>query len=316
MQTSPKILLIDETHKILSDKLARKGYLIDIFPQYTYEDVLENICKYDCIIVRSKVQIDKNIIDRALNLKCIARTGAGMDAIDIEYAKSKNIICLNSPEGNRDAVGEHTLGLLLALFNKINFADRDVREGLWQREENRGLEIKGKTIGIIGYGNMGRAFAQRLQGFECEIIAYDKYKKGFSDSFVKEVSLKELFEQTDILSLHVPLTDETNRMVNTDFINSFSKPFYILNTSRGKVVCLHDLIEAMQHGKIKGCGLDVLEIENYNQQIHIDDKQKQDIEQLYQMKNTVFTPHVAGWTVESYYKLADYLADKIISVLG
>ena len=239
-----------------------------------------------------------------------------MDAIDVDYAESKNIRCLNSPEGNRDAVGEHTLGLLLTLFNKINFADREVRSGLWQREANRGVEVKGKTVGIIGYGNMGHAFAQRLAGFECKVIAYDKYKHGFSDSFAEEVTSAELFKQTDILSLHVPLTDETNRMVNSDFIKHFSKPVYLLNTSRGKVVCLHDLIEAMQSGKVRGCGLDVLEIENYNQQIQIDENQKRDIQILYSMKNTVLTPHIAGWTTESYYKLADFLADKIIEVLG
>ena len=266
--------------------------------------------------MRSKVKIDKTIIDCANNLKCIARSGAGMDAIDVQYAESKNIKCLNSPEGNRDAVGEHTLGLLLTLFNKINFADKEVRQGLWQREENRGTEIKGKTVGIIGYGNMGHSFAQRLSGFECRVIAYDKYKHGFADSFAQEVTLEELFSQTDILSLHVPLTNETNKMVNTQFINSFSKPFYLLNTSRGQVVSVHDLVIAMQDGKIKGCGLDVMETENYNQQINIDNSLKEDIETLYNMQNTIFTPHVAGWTKESYFKLADYLADKIISVLG
>ena len=201
---------------------------MDFFPQYTYTDVLNNISKYDCVVVRSKVKIDKAIIDKATNLKCFARSGAGMDAIDVEYAESKNIKCLNSPEGNRDAVGEHTLGLLLSLFNKINFADRDVRSGLWQREENRGLEIKGKVVGIIGYGNMGHAFAQRLLGFDCEVIAYDKYKKGYSDLFAKEVTREELFQKTDILSLHIPLTDETNKMVNTEFIDSFKKNIYIL----------------------------------------------------------------------------------------
>lgn len=289
---------------------------MDFFPQYTYTDVLDNISKYDCLVVRSKVKIDKAIIDKATNLKCIARSGAGMDAIDVEYAESKNIKCLNSPEGNRDAVGEHTLGLLLSLFNKINFADRDVRSGLWQREENRGLEIKGKVVGIIGYGNMGHAFAQRLLGFECEVIAYDKYKKGYSDLFAKEATLEELFERSDILSLHVPLTQETNKMVNKQFLDSFKKNIYLLNTSRGKVVSIHDLLLSMKEGKVKGCGLDVQEIENYNQQIDLNEELRKDISELYQMRSTVFTPHVAGWTVESYYKLADYLADKIISVLG
>lgn len=316
MKNNKTVLLIDATHSVLPTKLEKQGYQIDFFPQYTYEDVKQNIHKYDCIVVRSKVKIDKAIIDNAVRLKCIARSGAGMDAIDVDYANSKNIKCLNSPEGNRDAVGEHTLGLLLSLFNKINFADRDVRQGLWQREENRGLEIKGKTVGIIGYGNMGHAFAQRLSGFECKVIAYDKYKTSYSDKFATQCSLEELFSQTDILSLHVPLTGETNNMINADFIGKFSHPFYLLNTSRGKVVSLHDLVRAMQEKKILGCGLDVLEIENFNQQINITPSQKQDMEQLYNMKNTVLTPHVAGWTVESYYKLASFLADKIIEVLG
>ncbi|MGP1515014.1 MAG: NAD(P)-dependent oxidoreductase [Bacteroidales bacterium] len=316
MQKSKMVLQIDETHNILPQKLKSKGYIVDFCPQYAYEDVLNNISKYDAILVRSKINIDKAIIDRAKYLKCIARSGAGMDAIDIKYAESKNIKCLNSPEGNRDAVGEHTLGLLLTLFNKINFADSEVRKGLWHREENRGIEVKGKTIGIIGYGNMGHAFAQRLQGFECQVIAYDKYKQGFSDSFAQEVTLQELFQQTDVLSLHVPLTDETNKMINSEFISHFSKPIYLLNTSRGKIVSLHDLVKALQGGKIKGCGLDVLEIENFNQQIQVNEQQKQDLFTLYNMNNTVLTPHVAGWTRESYYKLADFLADKIIEILG
>ncbi|MBO6118109.1 MAG: hypothetical protein J6P44_06145 [Bacteroidales bacterium] len=315
MQERKTVLLIDETHPILLKKLEAKGYAIDFKPQYTYKDVLNNISLYDCIVVRSKVKIDKAVIDRAEKLKCIARSGAGMDAIDVEYAQSKGIKCLNSPEGNRDAVGEHTLGLLLTLFNKINFADSQVRQGLWQREENRGIEIKGKTIGIIGYGNMGQAFAKRLSGFDCKVIAYDKYKHGFSDNFATECSLEEIFTYSDVLSLHVPLTEDTFHLVCSGFINNFAKPFYLLNTSRGKVVSLHDLVEAMQNGKIKGCGLDVSETENYNQQIIADSKLQADVDTLYKMKNTVFTPHVAGWTVESYYKLADYLADKIIATL-
>ena len=296
--------------------MLAKGYDIDFFPEYTYQDVLNNIHKYDCIVVRSKVIIDKAVIDNAVRLKCIARSGAGMDAVDVDYAQAKGIICLNSPEGNRDAVGEHTLGLLLCLFNKINFADRQVRDGIWQREENRGTEIKGKTIGIIGYGNMGQALAKRLSGFDCQVIAYDKYKKGFSDSFARECTLQELFEKTDVLSLHVPLTKETMKMVNSGFIDSFKKNFYLLNTSRGKVVSVHDLVVAMQSGKIKGCGLDVIESENYNQNNEVTAELKADIDTLYGMQNTVFTPHVAGWSRESYFKLADVLADKIISVLG
>lgn len=239
-----------------------------------------------------------------------------MDSIDVEYAQSKGIQCLNSPEGNRDAVGEHAVGLLLSLFDKINSGDKEVREGLWQREENRGIEIKGKTVGIIGYGNMGKAFSQRLSGFECKVIAYDKYKSGFSNKYAQEVTLEELFNRVDVLSLHVPLTDETKFMVCDDFINKFQRPFYLINTSRGKVVKLKSLIKAMQDKKIKGCGLDVLEYENFSNEMTQETTAKEELSTLFSMPNTVFTPHVAGWTVESYYKLADFLSKKIISVLG
>lgn len=276
---------------------------------------MNNIASYDAIVVRSKIKIDKVIIDKAINLKCIARSGAGMDAIDVQYAESKGIKCLNSPEGNRDAVGEHAVGLLLTLFNKINIGDREVRKGLWRREENRGVEIKGKTIGIVGYGNMGHAFAQRLAGFDCSVIAYDKYKTNYSDEFAKQCSLEELFSESDVLSFHVPLTEETFHYGSLDFFSKFHKSFYLINTSRGKVVSIHDLLLAMKDGKILGSALDVLESENFSNQIKEDKLLHEDLEDLFQMPNTVFTPHVAGWTKESYYKLAYYLSQKIIDCL-
>lgn len=255
-----------------------------------------------------------------------------MDAIDVEYAESKGIQCLNSPEGNRDAVGEHTMGLLLCLLNKINIADRQVRQYQWLREENRGTEIKGKCVGIVGYGNMGKSFAKRLYGFDCEVIAYDNKLNNYSDEYAQQCSLEELFANTDILSLHIPLNDDNYHFVNKDFINNFKKPFYLLNTSRGKVVSLSDLKLSMQEGKILGCGLDVLETENFSNQLekqnnHTDNTNPhsnsiknnnpllEDLDDLFKMPNTVFTPHVAGWTRESYYKLASFLADKIILCL-
>jgi D-3-phosphoglycerate dehydrogenase len=256
--------------------------------------------------------VDKELIDRAVNLKVIGRIGAGMDAIDTDYAEKKGIVCLNSPEGNRDAVGEHCLGLLLALFNKICIADSQVRKGLWLREDNRGLEIKGKTVGIIGYGNMGQSFAKRLSGFDCKVIAYDKYKTNYSDAFAQEVSLEEIFSQSDILSFHTPLTSETKYMFNKDFIQNFKKPFYLLNTSRGKVVNTKDLIEALNQGKILGAGLDVLEFEAFSNELQDTPNELQD---LFSRTNVVLTPHVAGWSVESNYKLSYYLAEKIISAL-
>lgn len=307
-----RILILDKAHPVLEEKLLEAGFEIDLNPTITREELLEVISSYQALIVRSKLLIDKEVIDRAESLKVIGRIGAGMDAIDTDYAEKKGIVCLNSPEGNRDAVGEHCLGLLLALFNKICIADSQVRKGLWLREDNRGLEIKGKTVGIIGYGNMGQSFAKRLSGFDCKVIAYDKYKTNYSDAFAQEVSLEEIFSQSDILSFHTPLTSETKYMFNKDFISNFKKPFYLLNTSRGKVVNTKDLIEALNQGKILGAGLDVLEFEAFSNELQDTPNELQD---LFSRTNVVLTPHVAGWSVESNYKLSYFLAEKIISAL-
>lgn len=310
-----KILIIDITHKVLIDNLINAGFEIVHKPDYSREDILKDIENYEAIVVRSKIEIDKEVIDKAKKLLCIARVGAGMDAIDIEYAESKGIACLNSPEGNRDAVGEHAIGMLLCLFNKIVIADHQVRQGLWKREENRGLEIKGKTIGIIGYGNMGNAFAQRLSGFNCKVIAYDKYKEHYSNDYASQVSLETLYKETDILSLHVPLNDETRFMIDYSFLSKFKKPIYLINTSRGKVVKTKDLVSKMKEGVVLGAALDVLEYEQFSSELCSNQEIPEDLTQLLQMPNTVFSPHVAGWTVESYYKLAYYLSQKIIDCL-
>lgn len=307
-----KVLVLDKGHSILSEKLLDAGFELDYYLSVSREQLFEIISQYSVLIVRSKLLVDKELIDRAVNLKVIGRIGAGMDAIDVDYAEKKGIVCLNSPEGNRDAVGEHCLGLLLALFNKICIADSQVRKGLWLREDNRGLEIKGKTVGIIGYGNMGQSFAKRLSGFDCKVIAYDKYKTNYSDAFAQEVSLEEIFSQSDILSFHTPLTSETKYMFNKNFISNFKKPFYLLNTSRGKVVNTKDLIEALNQGKILGAGLDVLEFEAFSNELQDTPNELQD---LFSRTNVVLTPHVAGWTVESNYKLSYFLAEKIISAL-
>lgn len=308
-----QVLLIDDIHPVLIEMLENENISIVYHPEYNRDDIIKNISLYDGIIVRSKIKIDKQIIDLGPKLKFIARSGAGMDSIDVEYAQQKNILCINSPEGNRDAVGEHTLGLLLALFDKITKSDKQVRQGLWLREANRGLEIKEKTIGIIGYGNMGKEFAKRLCGFDCKVLAYDKYKTDYSDQYAKQSTLEELKKECDILSLHVPLTEETKYMVDKEFINSFNKPFFLLNTSRGKVVKLSDLIFALESNKVLGAGLDVLEYENFSNEMFFDNKAKEELSKLFAMENTVLTPHVAGWTKESYYKLSYFLAKKIIS---
>ena len=307
-----KVLVLDKGHSILSEKLLDAGFELDYYLSVSREQLFEIISQYSVLIVRSKLLVDKELIDSAVNLKVIGRIGAGMDAIDTDYAEKKGIVCLNSPEGNRDAVGEHCLGLLLALFNKICIADSQVRKGLWLREDNRGLEIKGKIVGIIGYGNMGQSFAKRLSGFDCKVIAYDKYKTNYSDAFAQEVSLEEIFSQSDILSFHTPLTSETKYMFNKDFISNFKKPFYLLNTSRGKVVNTKDLIEALNQGKILGAGLDVLEFEAFSNELQDTPNELQD---LFSRTNVVLTPHVAGWSVESNYKLSYFLAEKIISTL-
>ncbi len=310
-----KILIIDTTHNVLIDNLIDAGYQIDHRPDYTREDIIREIENYEGIVVRSKIEIDKEIIDKGKNLKFIARVGAGMDAIDIEYAEKKGIACLNSPEGNRDAVGEHAVGMLLCLFNKMAIADHQVRLGLWKREENRGLEIKGKTIGIIGYGNMGNAFAQRLSGFDCKVIAYDKYKENYTNEYAQQVSFETLLKETDILSLHVPLTNETKYMVDYEFLSQFLKPIYLINTSRGKVVNTKDLLLKIKEGGVLGICLDVIEYEAFSNELCSGSEVPQDLIQLIQLPNAVFSPHVAGWSVESYYKLSYYLSQKIISAL-
>ncbi len=311
-----KILITDKTHPVLWEKLKVAGFECQVQPDCTYNSLLEQIKEFDAIVVRSKISIDKNFIDQARHLKCIGRVGAGMETIDVDYAESVGIRCLNSPEGNRVAVGEHTVGLLLALMDKITVADTEVRQGYWRREANRGLELKGRTVGIIGFGNMGSAFAQRLQGFECDVIAYDKYKpSGYAPSWVEEVSLAELQRRADIVSLHVPLTDETHYMIDVGFFAACKNQIFIINTSRGAVVKTSDLTVAMQQGKVLGAALDVIEYEDMSKDGLNIENIPADFRFLLSSPNTVLTPHVAGWTVESRYKLASVLADKIITVL-
>lgn len=309
------VLVTDKTHPILCEKLQAAGYHCDVQADLSYNELLAIVNNYDALVVRSKVEIDRNFLDNTHSLKCIGRVGAGMETIDVDYAEQKGIKCLNSPEGNRDAVGEHALGMLLTLFNNMLRANNEIRSGLWKREANRGLEIKGKTIGIIGFGNMGSSFAKRLRGFECNIISYDKYKKNYAPDYVEEVSLEELFNRADVVSFHVPLTDETHYMADAAFFNSFAKPIYLINTARGAVVKTVDLVSAMQMGKVLGVALDVIEYENMSKDGLDLESLTPDFKYLLQADNAVLTPHIGGWTVESKYKLADVLADKIINVL-
>lgn len=310
------VLITDSTHPVLVEKLEAAGHCCCVWTDCTYESLLAEVQNYDALVVRSKIMIDRNFIDHARHLRCIGRVGAGMETIDVDYAEKLGIRCLNSPEGNRDAVGEHAVGLLLALMDKIRVADSEVRQGLWRREANRGLEIKGRTVGIIGCGNMGSAFAQRLRGFECQIVAYDKYKPaGYAPDWVEEVSLEELQRRADIVSLHVPLTDETHYMADAGFFSAFEKPVFLINTSRGAVVKTADLVAAMEQGRVLGAALDVIEYEDMSKDGLDLDTLPADFRYLLESPRTVLTPHVAGWTVESKYKLAAVLADKIIETL-
>lgn len=318
-----RILITDNTHPVLQERFVEAGYECDVVAQCSYDSLLAMMPEYDGLVVRSKIVIDRSFIDN-MGSRCrvIGRVGAGMETIDVAYAESKGIACINSPEGNRDAVGEHATALLLALFDKITIANAEVRQGLWQREANRGLEIKGKTVGIIGFGNMGAAFAQRLMGFECKVVAYDKYlpehtRENFRRlSYVEQVSLEELQRRADVLSLHVPLTDDTHYMVCSDFIAAFDHPFYLINTARGAVVKTPDLVQGMQEGKILGAALDVIEYENMSKDGLDLASLPADFRYLLQSNRTVLTPHVGGWTVESKYKLAYFLAEKMIAAFN
>jgi D-3-phosphoglycerate dehydrogenase len=269
---------------------------------------------YDGVVIRSKIKITKDIIDKATKLKFIARAGAGMENIDVEYAVQKGIKCLHAPEGNRDAVAEQAIGMLLALFNNLIRADKEVREGKWIREGNRGVELMGKTVGIIGYGNMGSAFAERLKGFGVNVLVYDKYKKNFGNEIIKESTLDDLFKNADVLSIHTPLSEETQYMINDSFINSFTKNIYIINTARGKSLNTADLVKNLKTGKVRGACLDVLEYEMVSFEA-LDTKQLPEAFQyLIQCDNVILSPHIAGWTHESNEKIASVLANKILEL--
>lgn len=308
------ILIIDEVHQILINTLENASCKLNYSPKISAKEVKEIISDYEGIIVRSKMKITSDIIESANKLKFIARVGAGLENIDVDYAKSKNIKVFNSPEGNKDAVGEHAIGMILNMFNKINFANNEVKNGVWDRESNRGIEIGGKTIGIIGYGNTGSAFAKKLSGFDVRVLAYDKYKTRFSDEYVTESSLSEIFEETDILSFHVPLTKYTKKMFNSSFISKFKKDIYLINTSRGEVVDTNALVKGLKQGKINGACLDVLEYEKLSFEDIFKNNDSNEFNYLVNSDNVILTPHIAGWTHQSYYKISKIIADKIIAM--
>ncbi|MCD6066667.1 MAG: hydroxyacid dehydrogenase [Bacteroidetes bacterium] len=311
-----KILFADSNHPALHEILMEKGFQCDLFWDKPIEELIRLIPAYHGIVIRSRFLITKEIIDTATLLECIGRAGAGMENIDVAYAGKKGIVCVHAPEGNRDAVAEQAMAMLLGLFNNINRADREVRQGKWFREQNRGEELKGKTVGIIGYGNMGSAFAERLRGFSCKVLAYDKYKSGFGNEYIKESTLQGLFEETDVISLHTPLTEETRYLLNDAFFNSFRKNIYVINTARGKCLNTADLVKNLQSGKVKGACLDVLEYEAVSFE-HIDAAQlPEPFKYLIASDKVILTPHIAGWTQESNEKIATVLANKMAEVLA
>ena len=306
-----KILHPDTNHPLLINQLNDLGFISHEDYTSSKTDIGAKIHGYDGIVIRSRFTIDKQFLDKATKLKFIGRVGAGLENIDCDYAESKNIYLISAPEGNRNAVGEHALGMLLSLFNKFRKADNEVRRGQWLREDNRGLELDGKTVGLIGYGNMGKAFAIKLRGFDVEVLCYD-IKDNVADENAKQVSLQELQQRADVLSLHTPQTELTLNMVDSGFINQFKKSFWLINTARGKSVITKDLVSALQSKKILGAGLDVLEYEKSSfEDMFLDNQLPDAFQYLINADNVLLTPHVAGWTVESKEKLAQTIVDKI-----
>lgn len=307
-----KILFLDTVHEILEKRLSQKGFSCIDGTKLSLEETKNQLSDIAGLVIRARFTLNEDILKHAPKLKFIARSGAGMENIDTSYCETRGITLFNAPEGNRNAVGEHALGMLLSLMNKIHTANRDVKKGLWEREFNRGIELDGKTIGIIGFGNNGSAFAKKLRGFDAQILAYDKYKTGFSTEQVKESSLEEIFEKADVISFHIPQNEETIYFANEQFFNSLQKPIFLLNLSRGKIVETKALLNALNSGKVLGAGLDVLEYEKSSFENMFDGSLPKEFTELVQSEKVLLTPHVGGWTHESYFKLSDVLADKII----
>jgi len=306
-----KVLFVDVVHPILEERLIQLGCSCDHDYTSSKKEIESKISDYQGLVIRSRFPIDEYFLNLSINLKFIARSGAGLENIDLVAAQEKGVKVFNSPEGNMAAVGEQAIGMLLMLFNQLKKGDKEVRESTWDREGNRGLEISGKTIGIIGYGNMGKAFAKKLSGFDCNVVAHDKYKKGFSDGFVKEVSLAELKEKAEIISIHLPLTTETKYYIDKPFIASCALPFYLINTARGNHINTESLVNGLESNKILGVCLDVLEYENKSFESISANELPMAFNYLCASEKVILSPHVAGWTEESYIKLSSFLADKI-----
>ncbi|MBX9852503.1 MAG: phosphoglycerate dehydrogenase [Cytophagaceae bacterium] len=306
-------LIIDEMHPSIIPMLEKIGVEADYRPKITKDEVEGIIENYFGLILRSKIGIHKELLKKAKNLKFIARAGAGVDNINVEEVKERNIELINAPEGNMDALAEHTVAMILTLLNRIHISDREVKKGIWEREGNRGFELMGKCIALIGYGYMGRAVAKRLKAFSCNVLAYDKYLSGFSDECVKESGLEEIYERADLVSFHIPLTDETKRLVDFSYLKNFKKDFWLINTARGEILVLKDLVALMKEGRIKGAALDVLENEKLST---LTPEQKEAFNFLAQSDKVLMTPHVGGWTHESYVRINEVLVAKIRNVIN
>jgi D-3-phosphoglycerate dehydrogenase len=306
-----RILFLDTVHEHLPSHLMRMDYQCIDGTDWSREELLREIATFDGIVIRGRIKMDKEVLDAAKSLRFIARAGAGMENIDVEYAKMLGVHCFNAPEGNRDAVAEHVMGMLLTLFNHINTADIEVRKGLWQREENRGVELLGRTVGIIGYGNTGQALAKRMAGFGVLAYAYDKYEKDFSSDLVIETNLESILQEAEVISLHVPMSLETYHLVSDEFFDKLKNPIYLINTSRGSVVDTEALVRALESGKVLGACLDVLEFEKFNFEQIENEEIPPSLQYLIDSPKVILTPHVAGWTQESNAKIAHVLAEKI-----
>jgi D-3-phosphoglycerate dehydrogenase len=307
-----RILFLDSTHPILEEGLKKQGHVIEFDYTSSSQEIGEKLGNYEGLIIRSRMPINKALLERASQLKFIGRYGAGLENIDVDFAQSKGITCIRVPEGNRDAVGEHAMGMLLSLFNHLRRADSEVRNGVWKRAENTGIELQGKTIGVIGYGHMGSAFVEKLRGFDVPVLIYDKYKSNYAPDWTFETSLRAIFEEADVLSLHIPLTSETQYLVNRDFILQFRKPFYLVNTARGPIVETAALVDGLKSKKVLGACLDVLEYEKSSfENLFADEKLPEPLQYLIAAENVILTPHIAGWSKQSFEKMAKVMLDKI-----
>jgi len=315
-----KILLLDKNHPLITEQLLAKNFILEEDFTSSYDEVCGKIQNYDGVIIRSRIPLDQNFLEKATHLKFIARVGAGMENIDIPVAERLGIQLINSPEGNRDSVAEHVVGMLLILMNRLFIASNEVKKGIWLREENRGDELLGKTVGLIGYGNMGKATAKRLSGFGCKVIFHD-ILPDLSDEFATQVSLEKLKQKAEVLSLHIPMTNETHYLIDSTFINEMKNEFYFVNTARGKNVETRYLVEALKSGKVKGACLDVLEyekasFEKLDTSTSLSTRENEDLQYLLDSEKVIVTPHIAGWTHQSKEKLAQVIVDKIIASFG